>query len=199
MKPGPAPRRRATPARSAEDHISAEQAAAAKYATELRETLAEADATIRLVDQALVPDKQAQDEADPPYEAFFRACQSGDVNALTAVLDSVDVNHLASPGVTGLHVAACNGHVEVVRLLLDTGADIDSPLGILKSSYGYELAGATPLILAEANRRMPVVQLLLARGANRNAVTDRGHRGGTIIDVLRRIIPGLSAINLHIT
>jgi ankyrin repeat protein len=59
------------------------------------------------------------------------------------------------------------------------------------------LAGATPLILAGANRRSGVVQLLLARGADRTATTDRGFTGQNIIGLLQRL--GQGAINLHIT
>lgn len=100
-------------------------------------------------------------------------------------------------GVTALHIAASKGHVEVVRLLLGSGAETEPRLGFLNCSYGYELAGATPLILAEANQKTQVAQLLIANGADKTATTDRGHQGQGIIRVLCRL--GQSAINLKLT
>jgi ankyrin repeat protein len=170
---------------------------ASDYSTHLRAAIAGASSTIQVVQQALVRNQGAKEDMHPPYEAFFRACQNGDVGALSSLLSSVDVNHRASPGVTGLHLAASKGHTQVVRLLLDNGVDIDPRLGLLNCSYGYQLAGATPLILAVANRSNDVVQLLLARGADRTATTDKGFSGQGIIELLQRLRQ--NAINLHIT
>jgi ankyrin repeat protein len=138
MRPGLPPHGNATSAHSAAE-TTPEGKAAAEYAANLREALAEANSTIQLLQQALVPDKQAEEDEHPPYEAFFRACQNGDVTAITDLLASVDLNHRASPGVTGLHIAASKGHLELVRLLLDNGAELDPRLGLLNCSYGYQL------------------------------------------------------------
>jgi uncharacterized protein len=175
---------------------TSEAEAASNYSARLREALAEASSTIRAIQEAVVPDQEAEDEDYPPYEELFRACQGGGVRTAAGLLPSLDPNHRASPGVTPLHLAASRGHLEVVRLLLDNGAEPDPRLGLLNSSYGYQLAGATPLILAIANRKTEVARLLLSRGAERTATTDKGFTGQQIIQLLNRL--GQSAINLHI-
>lgn len=61
---------------------------------------------------------------------------------------------------TPLHLAAGSGHNDILQLLIDAGADIDSRDSCLR----------TPLHLAAAARRTSTVQLLLSRGASVNAV-----------------------------
>jgi ankyrin repeat protein len=60
---------------------------------------------------------------------------------------------------TALHRAAQNDHPDVVKLLLDRGATVDSS----------NARGETPLMLAAGNNRTAVVRLLLERGADVSA------------------------------
>ncbi|KAK5106681.1 hypothetical protein LTS08_000802 [Lithohypha guttulata] len=74
---------------------------------------------------------------------------------------------------TALVAAASNGHLEVVSLLLDHGADIE-----LKGNH--ELAA---LIAAARNGKLECVKLLMSRGANVNVV---GGLGGTALSMAAR-------------
>lgn len=59
--------------------------------------------------------------------------------------------------ITPLQVASSQGHIEIARLLLGAGADINN----LKGD-----TGRTPLMWAAINGHVAVIQLLLDRGAN---------------------------------
>ncbi|XP_037804224.1 ankyrin-3-like [Penaeus monodon] len=63
-----------------------------------------------------------------------------------------------------LHLAADGGHVEIVKILLQSGAD--------KEAKNYE--GMTPLHLASWGGHAEVIEVLLQKGANGNARTDEG-------------------------
>jgi len=66
-------------------------------------------------------------------------------------------------GETALHAACRGGHWEIVKVLLDAGANID-PL---------DANGDTPLILASLRGHVKVVQVLAEAGANLDAVSIR--------------------------
>jgi len=67
--------------------------------------------------------------------------------------------------VCALHVAVRNGHVDVVRLLVDAGADVEAQMTTASVS------GLTPLHLAVQSGQMDVIDLLLAAGSNVNSGT----------------------------
>ena len=60
-----------------------------------------------------------------------------------------------------LHWASKTGHIEVVRLLLEKGADVNDIL-------------TTPLYWASTNGHVEVVRLLLKKGADVNAASQDG-------------------------
>jgi ankyrin repeat protein len=65
---------------------------------------------------------------------------------------------------TLLHVAAEFGHVEVARMLVEAGADVNARAGLDADGLG----GQTPLfhtVNSNANRSLPVMELLLDAGA----------------------------------
>src|SRR5262245_60719425 len=96
-------------------------------------------------------------------EQLQEAARKGDAVAVKKLLDAgVDVNTKFRYGTTALFYACDHGHLEVVKVLLDKGAD----LTIKDSFYGF-----TPLMLAvsPAQKRKPehteIAKLLIAKGA----------------------------------
>ncbi|XP_077179919.1 60 kDa lysophospholipase isoform X2 [Paroedura picta] len=85
------------------------------------------------------------------------AAKIGDVDALKA-LQSMGGNLSSGDydGRTPLHVAACEGNLEVVHYLLECGATV----------YAKDRFGATPLMNAVKFRRLEVISLLRKTGAH---------------------------------
>jgi ankyrin repeat protein len=79
------------------------------------------------------------------------------------IVHGADIMARNKGGLTPLHAAAYSGSVEVARLLLDHGADLEDRDNV---------SGATPLIVAAEENRVAVAELLIARGADLS-ITDR--------------------------
>ena len=75
------------------------------------------------------------------------------------------VNARGGREVTSMHAAACKGHVNILSLLLDNGAELDR-----SGDYGN-----TPLHRAVSNEKLKAAQFLLDRGANINAQNSGGY------------------------
>lgn len=104
-------------------------------------------------------------QAPPPSKTdqLQDAARKGDAATVRKLLDEgVDVNTKFRYGTTALFFACDHGHVDVVKVLLDKGAD----LTVKDSFYGF-----TPLMLAvqPAQKRRPehteIAKLLIAKGA----------------------------------
>jgi hypothetical protein len=96
-------------------------------------------------------------------EQLQDAARKGDASAVRKLLDEgVDVNTKFRYGTTALFYACDHGHLDVVKVLLDKGAD----LTLKDTFYGF-----TPLMLAvsPAQKRKPehteIAKLLIAKGA----------------------------------
>jgi ankyrin repeat protein len=118
------------------------------------------------------------------------ACKSGDLAAVQKLLDEgVDVDWKDIFGMTALMrvVSRQKGHVDVAKLLLDRGAQIN-----MQHSFG----GGTALMWAILFDEVDCVRLLLERGADMSIQDKRGrtakalaknHRHDDIVQLLDEV------------
>lgn len=97
-----------------------------------------------------------------PRLNLYDACAIGKVERVKSILKRKPklLNEFAPDGFQPLGLAAFFGHVEVVRFLLESGAEVDTP-----SQNGLKVS---PLNSAAAGRHYEIALLLLERGANPN-------------------------------
>jgi ankyrin repeat protein len=99
-------------------------------------------------------------------DEFLRACRNGDFEkVIKGLVNGVNVNRTDEYGSTPLHWASLFGYAEVVKILLDVGADFN-----LADKYGLTL-----LHRASLDGRAEVVKILLDKGADFN-LTDKYER-----------------------
>lgn len=80
----------------------------------------------------------------------------GDAKQVLKAIDKgYDVNQPSEGGYTALHAAAENNHVEVIRLLVSNGADINAKV----------VTGMTPLDMAREAECHEAANLLMELGA----------------------------------
>ncbi|KAG0473998.1 hypothetical protein HPP92_015855 [Vanilla planifolia] len=84
------------------------------------------------------------------------------------------VNKKADGGITALHMAALNGHVESLQLLLDLGASVSELTVEDGSSIDLIGAGSTPLHYAACGGNAVCCEVLIARGASLTAENANG-------------------------
>jgi ankyrin repeat protein len=140
--------------------------------------------------------------AEEAMEAIFRAVHEGVVAEVERLLDEDDRLVEARETLTPLFIAALRGHVDVVRLLLERGADSEAsddqgltPLhyGVLSSrdeevvdvllDWGADAnktgsMGATPLILALGQGKTGAAKRLL-RSVGRQGLNAQADNGAT--------------------
>ena len=123
----------------------------------------------------------AQAPALTKAEQFQDAARKGDAEAVKKLLDEgVDVNTRFRYNATALFYACDHGHLEVVKVLLERGAD----MSIKDTFYGF-----TPLALATgpAQKKKPehfeIAKLLIQKGApgKEAALTDASESGDTAL------------------
>lgn len=111
-----------------------------------------------------IPEKKNEKGETP----IIPACAKGNVKLVSSLLKSGhSVNAGDALGWTALHEASNYGHVDIVNVLLDHGADINN-------RGGPCCEGITPLHDAAACGHLDVVDCLLDRGANPLVRTNNG-------------------------
>ncbi len=100
----------------------------------------------------------------PPEAPVADAAMAGDREAVKELVGrGMDVNAAQGDGMTALHWAADLGDLEMARVLIAAGADLEPVT---------RLGGYTPLLIAAEERRDDVLRALLDAGANPNARRD---------------------------
>ena len=123
---------------------------------------------------ALIAAASSGGVGDPRLETWSRC--TGDQCTATAtalIAAGADLEAKDRNGMTALHVAARNGHTEVVTALIAAGADLDA-----KNDDGE-----TALMWAASNGRTEVVTSLIAAGADLDATNGDGESAWAIASV----------------
>jgi RNA polymerase sigma-70 factor (ECF subfamily) len=124
-----------------------------------------------------IPPDSAVMTGDAVSDAFYIACRNGELAIAQLLLaNGADINAKGYFGATGLHWAAHNGHGDVVRWLLDRGAD---PNG--RDSKFH----ATPAGWATENEHRELAKLIVESGAKVTACEAANYG---LIDRVRELI-----------
>ena len=157
--------------------------------------------------------------APPPESPVADAAMRDDIEAVRSLLEEgAEVDLAQSDGMTALHWAAELGNVELVRLLVDAGADLEAPtrIGDLTPLHiGAELGqsgtvralleaganaesrnvnGSTPLHFAALSGNVETVEALADHGADVNAREARWGQTPLMFAASRNRVPAIDAL-----
>lgn len=118
--------------------------------------------------QQAVPSEPSEEDQNPTLALFMSACQNGDLDTVKELISSGSVlaTDSFSQGITGLHWAAINNRITVVRYLVDNEYSTADP-----NALGGNLQ-ATPLHWACRNGLVYVVDYFLKHGGADPTIRD---------------------------
>ena len=97
-------------------------------------------------------------------ESLLEAVKSGDLDLVQQLADAgeVQIDATAVDGQTALELATVSGHIGIVKVLLEHGADVETA----------DSQGKRPLFTAIQNRNLELAKLLLQHNASPDSSTD---------------------------
>lgn len=107
---------------------------------------------------------------DNSQKIFFEAVQNGDFAKIKNLIGKVDMNAQNAEGNTALNIAISTKNLEMVKLLIEKGADVNQQT---KHEYApSKFRIDTPLLNAVENSTPQIVEYLLQKGANPNVTNE---------------------------
>lgn len=109
-------------------------------------------------------------------DQFFKAVESNACEeCITMMSKPIDISQRNVFGWTSLHLAAIQGHFEMIHLLIDQGGDVN-----LSDHYGW-----SPLMFAVICQNNDIVKLLLQKGANPHVCNQFGMKAIDLAETLK--------------
>ncbi|CAM0879796.1 unnamed protein product [Alopecurus aequalis] len=109
-------------------------------------------------------------------KALMRAALEGNLHVLKGIVKSFTEGNgdpsvifsFSMKGVSVLHIAACAGHLEVCKYLVELGGDVNAP------GSGAGGLGATPFMVSAQSGDVPTVKYFLDHGGDLMKADDKG-------------------------
>ena len=120
---------------------------------------------IKLAEKAMKEAVEEMKHADVAIERILFLEGTPDISSYDTIRVGADVKAQVGGNATALHFSSEQGHLEVIRILLANGMDVN-----------VKARDTIPLHLAALNGRLDVVELLLDSDADMNA---KNQQGGT--------------------
>ncbi|PWF94104.1 ankyrin repeat domain-containing protein [Spiroplasma poulsonii] len=113
--------------------------------------------------------RNKRNNEDKNYSTWFQAAANGEKKKIIDLIKNYReelINSVYKNNYTALALAVLNNHIDIVKLLIENGAEIN--FGVTTWVNYVKNANSTPLILASQNGHTEIVKLLIENGAEIN-------------------------------